>query len=441
VTFFAQGEAVAPIDLVPLSSRIANAVVSYGAYIGDFVWPMGLAAFYPHPGSGLPIGKVVVSALVLVGGTVAALVWRRHFPDLFVGWFWYVGMFIPVIGLVQVGSQAVADRYTYLPQIGLCVAVSWGVKRLVASWRHRRWVCGGAAALALLALTGVSWRQASYWRNSETLWTHTLAHTVRNFVAHSNLGDALAESGQADKAITQYQRALDIRPSSAQVNYNLGNSLAKIGQMESAIAHYQKALGLMPDHAKAHNNLGIALQGRGQIDAAIAHYQRALEIKPDFADAHYNLGAALAGKGLVEPAIAQYRKALEIRPDHAKAHNNLGIALEGSGQVDAAIVHYRKALEIKPDFAEAHNNLGIALEGSGQVDAAIIHYRKALEIRPDYIDAHYNLGIVLANQGQLEAAIPHFKRVLELNPNNTEARKNLDLILQQQGRHDQDRNG
>jgi tetratricopeptide (TPR) repeat protein len=384
VTFFAQGEAVAPIDFIPLSSRIANALVSYTAYIEKFFYPLGLAVFYPHPERVLPIGKVVASAFVLTGISAAALVWRCRFPYLFIGWFWYIGMLIPVIGLVQVGSQAMADRYTYLPQIGLCLLVALGVIQLTPSWRHRRWVCGATAALVLLVLMGLAWRQTTYWQNSETLWTHALAHTVRNFVAHSNLGDDFAESGQVDAAIHQYQRALEIRPNSAQVNYNLGNVLVKNGQVSLAVAHYQKALEIKPDHAKAHNNLGIALEVSGQVDAAIHQYQRALEIKPDFADAHYNLGNALAGKGSNDAAIIHYRKALEIKPDNAKTHNNLGIALEGSGQAAAAVAHYQRALEIKPDFAEAHNNLGALLKDRGQLDEAGESFRAALRHKPDH---------------------------------------------------------
>ena len=224
--------AVSAIDVIPLSSRIANALVSYVAYIGDLFYPVGLAVLYPHPESGLPIWKVAASSLAVAGISAAALVWRRRFPYLFVGWFWYLGMLVPVIGLVQVGSQAMADRYTYLPQIGLCMAVTWGVAQLAVSWRYRFRVCGAAAALAVLVLMGLAWRQTSYWRDSETLWTHTLACTARNFLAHYNLGVALAERGQVD----------------------------------AAIAHYQKALEIKPDYAEARNNLDLALRMRGQPD-------------------------------------------------------------------------------------------------------------------------------------------------------------------------------
>jgi len=198
-TFIAQGKAVVAIDVIPLPSRIANALVSYIAYIGDLFYPVGLAVLYPYPESGLPIWKVAASAMAVTGISAAALVWRRRFPYLFVGWFWYVGMLIPVIGLVQVGSHSMADRYTYLPQIGLCIAVTWGIAKLAVSWRYRFWVYGTAAALAVLVLMGLVWRQTSYWRDNETLWTHTLACNARNYLAHNNLGVALTGRGQVTR--------------------------------------------------------------------------------------------------------------------------------------------------------------------------------------------------------------------------------------------------
>ena len=341
-TPLAQGEAVSPVDAIPLSSRIANALVSYVAYIGNFFYPAGLAVFYPHPESGLPIWKVVAAALALAGISAAALAWRRRFPYLFVGWFWYLGMLVPVIGLVQVGSQAMADRYTYLPQIGLCLAVTWGVAQLAASWPHRRWVCGVASALVVLVLMGCAWRQTSYWRDSETLWTHTLACTARQLCRPQQprrrpgrprtgrRGHRPLSEGAGNQA--------RLRRGPQQPRQRPGETADRSTRPSPITRRRWKS---SPTTPKAHNNLGIALAGRGQVDAAIAHYQKALEIKPDYAEAHNNLGNALAGRGQVDAAIAHYRKALEIKPDYAEAHNNLGIALEARGQTDEAIAHYQ----------------------------------------------------------------------------------------------------
>ncbi len=300
-TVIAQSTGVIAIDVIPLPSRIANAVVSYMAYIGDLIYPVGLAVLYPYPESGLPIWKVAASSLAVAGISTTALVWRRRFPYLFVGWFWYVGTLVPVIGLVRVGLHSMADRYTYLPQIGLSIAVTWGAAQLVVSWRHRFRMYGAAAALAVLVLMGLAWRQTSYWRDSETLWTHTLAHTTQNFLPHNNLGLVLAQRGQVDEAI----------------------------------AHFQKAVEIKPDYANAHQNLGVALEERGKFDAAIAQYRKALEFKPDYPDiTHNNLGSALARRGLFDAAIVHFRKALELRPDYAEARNNLDLALKLRGQPD-----------------------------------------------------------------------------------------------------------
>ena len=365
-TFIAQSKAVANLDAIPISLRIANALVSYVAYIRELFYPMGLAVFYPYPGDGLPIWQVAASTLTLTGISIAALAWRRRFPYLFVGWFWYVGMLVPVIGLVQVGSHSMADRYTYLPQIGLCMAVTWGVAQVTASWRYRRWACGIASALAVLVLMGFAWRQTSYWQDSETLWTRALACTTHNDIAHNNLGNTLADRGQIDEAIAHYQKALEIKPGYVEAHNNFGMALARCGQVDTAIAHYQMALEIMPGSAEVHNNLGNALAGRGQVDAAIVHFQKALEIKPDYVEAYNNLGNALLSRGQVDAAIAHFGKALEIKPDYAKGYNNLGIALARRGQIDEAIAHFRKALEIKPDYAAARNNLGLALRQRGQ---------------------------------------------------------------------------
>ena len=365
-TFIAQGEAVIPVDVIPISSRIANALVSYIAYIGKFFYPMGLAVLYPHPGGGLPIWEVVASTLLLTGISAAALAWRRRFPYLFVGWFWYVGMLVPVIGLVQVGSHSMADRYTYMPQIGLCLSVTWGVAQLAASWRHRRRVCGVTSALVVLVLMGLAWRQTSYWQDSETLWNHALACTANNYIVHNNIGNTLVGLGRLDAAIAHYQKALEIKPEFAAAHNNLGNVLTEIGQFDAAVAHCQRALEIKPDFAAAHNNIGNALVGIGQVDMAIAHYRRALEIQPDYARAHYNLGNTLAGRGQVDVAITHFQKALEIEPDDAEAHNNLGVAMYGRGHVDAAIAHFHKALAIKPDYAEARYNLNLALRQEGR---------------------------------------------------------------------------
>ena len=432
-TLWAQSDAIASTDHVPFSLRLSNAAVSYVAYLVQLFYPVGLAVLYPLPLSGWPTWKVLGAVLVLLaisGGVVAC---RRRCPYLLLGWLWYLGMLLPVSGLLQVGSQAMADRYTYLPQIGLCIAIAWGASQATRSWPRRAWACGVASALAVATLMGCAWRQTSYWRDSETLWNRALDCTEQNHIANYNLGVALCDRGQVDEAIAQYLAALKVRPDYVDARFNLGVALASLGRLDDAVVVYRQVLELEPKFADAHNNLGVVLADLGQTDEAIAHYREALEIEPDLVSAYNNLGNVLANRGLVDEAIAEYRQALKINSDYAEAHNNLGAALLRREAVDEAIVHFEKALAIRPDYAEVHNNLGAVLERHGKLDEAIIHFQRALEINPDYAEAHNNLGVVLGKQGRIAEAIPHFRRALEINPNNEDARRNLNVALEQQG--------
>jgi protein O-mannosyl-transferase len=361
VTYAVQETARGSLANVPLPSRVANALVSYVVYLEKFVYPVGLAVFYPHPEQALPAWKIAGACLLLAGISTGVLAWRRRHPYLLVGWFWYLGMLVPVIGLVQVGSQAMADRYTYLTQIGLYVAVAWGGLHVARTSAGRRRACAVAAGLALVVMAGSAWRQVSFWRDSETLWSHALSVTSRNHEAHNGLARALARRGQTDAAIAQYAEALAIKPDHVDAHNNLGTVLAGRGEHDAAITQYRIALRIKPDHAEAHNNLALALADRGQVDAAIAHYEKALALEPRFAEAHYNLGNALAGRGQADQAAAEYEQALAARPDFAEAHNNLGTVLAGRGDIDSAIAHYRKALAINPDFISARENLALVL--------------------------------------------------------------------------------
>ncbi len=321
---------------------------------------------------------------------------RGRCPCFLTGWLWYLIMLSPVIGIVQVGAQARADRYTYLPQIGLYLMLAWAAADLCAGWRHRRVVLGGGATVILAALIFCARAQTSYWRNSESLWTHTLACTSDNFIGHNNLGNALFKMGKMDEAIAQFQKALEIKPDFAEACYNLGGAFFQKGDVDEAIAQCQKALQIKPDYAEAHNNLGNALLQKGRVDEAITHFQKALQIIPDYVEAHYNFGLALFQKGKVDEAIGQYQKALQIKPDNPEVHNNLGMALLQKGGVDEAMVHFQKALQIKPDYAKARINLGNALLQKGRVDEAMVHFQKALQIKPDSVDVLNNLAWLLA---------------------------------------------
>jgi tetratricopeptide (TPR) repeat protein len=426
VTLFAQKEA---ITSPPLPVSIGNALVSYVSYLKQMFWPSGLAVLYPFPANGRPLWEVILALILLLSMTAGVFILRKTRPYLLVGWLWYLLMLVPVIGFIQSGLRAQADRYTYLPQIGLYVLLTWMAADLCASWRHRRALLGGLSIIILTALIVCAHMQVSYWKNSESLWTRTLAVTTDNYIAHNDFGGALVQAGRLDEAIVQYQKALEIYPDSAEAHNNLGSALFQKGRVDEAIAQYQKALQINPDHAQAHYNLGIALMQKGRVDEAIAQYQKALQINPDFADAHNNLGSALMQKGRVDEAIVQYQKALETDPDSAQTHNNLGNALFQKGRVDEAIVHFQQALEINPDFADAHNNLGNALLQKGRVDEAIVHYQKALQIKPDSAQTHNNLGDALLQKGKVDEAIVHYQKALEIKPDYPAAKNNLAWVL------------
>jgi tetratricopeptide (TPR) repeat protein len=236
-------------------------------------------------------------------------------------------------------------------------------------------------------------RRTAYWRNSESLWTHTLACTSDNAVAHNNLGNVLFD---VDEAITHYQMALQIKPDYVEACYNLGNAFFRKSLVDEAVAQYQKALQIKPNYAEAHNNFGYVLLQKDNVDEAMVHFQQALRVKPDYAEAHYNFGNVLLQKGRVDEAMVHYQKALQITPDNAQVHYTFGMALLQTGSVDEAITHFQKALEIKPDYFKAHSNLGNALLQKNRVDEAIVHYRKALQIKPDTLSVLNNLAWLLA---------------------------------------------
>jgi protein O-mannosyl-transferase len=264
VTSIAQRQSMAVSECLPFSLRIANALLAYVAYIGQFFYPLGLAAFYPLPDSTLPLWKIIASALLLAGVSAGAWAARRRFPCLLVGWLWYLGMLLPVIGLVQVGDQARADRYTYLPEIGLAIAVTWGIAQLSLSWPHRRWICSVASALVITIFAAIAYQQTSYWRNSETLWTHALRCTERNATAQDNLGVAMTQRGNIPRAIECFQEAIAINPRAADARNCLGVLLAQNERIDEAIGQFQAALQIRPNFVDASKNLAMALTIRKQ---------------------------------------------------------------------------------------------------------------------------------------------------------------------------------
>lgn len=416
------GGAFETLSSLSIETRVANALVSYVVYIAQMFWPMKLAVLYPYPSS-LPGSRAVIAGMAIAG--ISALVLRlfNRFPHLAVGWFWYLGTLVPVIGLVQVGVQAHADRYTYLPMIGISIVLAWGAADLTRQWPQAKPAVLAFVALACSSCVVLTMIQLRYWRGSEPLYRRALEVTDENYVMHYNLGLTLSKApGRLPEAIEQYRAALRIKPIYADAHLSLGAALASIpGRLPEAIAQYRAALSLRPDYAEAHNSLGVALsQIPGRLPEAIAQYQEALRIKPNLAEAHLNLGVALTGMpGHLSEAIAEYQEALRIKPDYVDALIDLAVALgKTPGGLPQAISHYEAALRIKPDYAEAHNNLGYALSRiPGRLPDAIAHYQVALRINPAYAEAHANLGVALAESpGRKQEAISQLEAALRIRP-------------------------
>jgi Flp pilus assembly protein TadD len=437
ITFVVQkeGGSLMGLEGLPLGARSGNALVSYCRYLGKMFWPTDLAVFYPHPGY-WPLEKVLLAGVFLCGISVLLFMKRGRYPFLLMGWFWFVGTLVPMIGLVQTGEQAMADRHTYIPSLGVLILTIWGGYELTRRWRYHKIalaVAGLAAVVVCLALTR---QQLGYWQDSETLFRHTLEITESSG-AHYSLGCALEKKGQTDEAIQQYQEAVRLKPDYAEARNNLGDALLNKGQTDEAIQQYQEATRLKPDYAEAYYDLGIALVQKGQTDQAIQQYQEAIRLKPDYAEARNNLGTLLDQKGQTDEAISQFQEAIRLRPHDAEAYFDLGIALVQKGKTDEAISQFQEALRLKPDYAEAHNNLGTMLDQKGQTDQAISQFQETIRLRPHDAEAHYNLGIALEKKGQTDEAISQFQEVIRLKPDDAEAHNNLGDALFNKGQTDE----
>jgi protein O-mannosyl-transferase len=394
-TLLAQKQALDASLKPPLGERIGNALVSYVVYLGQMIWPARLAVLYPYPEGNLKVSHVILALLLLLIISTGFFLRRRKYPFLLTGWLWYLGMLVPMIGIVQVGSQVRADRYTYLPQIGLYLLLVWGAMELFHQWRRSRVILAAAAVLIITALITRSYFQTSYWQDTETLWKHATTTTSNNYIATNNLAQTLFQSGRFDEAIAECQEALKIKPDFAAAHNNLGAALVENqrggdgahwqnGDLDEAIAHYRTALQIKPDFAQAWGNLGTALLLKGQVDEAIAHYQKALEIDPNYAEARYSLGNAFVAERKYSEAIADYEAAVRIRPDYFEAHYNLGRVLATIGKTGEALKEFNEALRINGSSANAHCALGSLLGRTGHREEAVAHLIEALRLKPDY---------------------------------------------------------
>ena len=395
LTLWAQqgGGALRPLAEYPLATRLGHAVTAYAAYLQKAFWPFSLAVHYPHPG---PPGTAVLAGAValLTAITALALGLRRRAPYLLIGWLWFVGTLVPVIGLVQVGTQAMADRYFYVPCLGLFTAVVWGGAALA---RRGRTAARGLALAAVVVLACSALRTARHlpvWTNSETLYRHALAVTAANDLAHNNLGMVLLDRGETAAAATHFRAALTIRPL----------------------------------YAQAANNLGITLLADGRAAAAVAQLQQVLKRHPAYRDARFNLALALTAAGRTEAAQRQYTQLLERAPDDAGAHNNLAALYMQQENWPAAANHYRRALVLKPGAADVLSNLGVALWQQGRAEAALDVFKQAVRRDPASVTALHNLARIQLALGDRQGAAAHLARALRLAPQRRDLQRTLEAM-------------
>ena len=428
-TVLSQQQYMASVGELSLWSRLCYAAVSYVFYLGRMFYPHNMVVLYPFTHSGPSLAQFVPAAAALAAISAAAVALRRRRPYLATGWLWYLGMLVPMIGLVHAGTVARADRFTYLAQIGVNIMLVWAVKDWAASRRLDRRLAGVAMAGVIAALMVCGFKQTSHWRDSESLWTHTLACSPDSSLVENDFGFALLDKGDLNSAIARFQRALEIQPDYPEALNNLGVALLQKNEVDDAITRFQAALQSKSDFAQAHFNLGKAMFQKGDVDGATAHFRQALQINPGYAEAHNGLGNALLQKGRVDDAISQFQAALQINPQYAEARYDHGNAMFQKGDVDEAMADYQKALQIKPDYAKAHNNLGVALLQKGRVDEAIAHDQRALEIDRDFAEAHDNLANALLQKGNVSEAISHYENALRIKPNLVDALNNLAWVL------------
>jgi tetratricopeptide (TPR) repeat protein len=397
VNLWAQNKGGTFAEYLPFPVRVANAIISYVSYLRKIFWPVDLAVFYPYERS-FSLGPILVSFFVLIGITIFIVYYFKKLPFLFVGWFWYLGTLIPVIGLVQVGSQAMADRYTYLPSIGIAIMLAWGIPLLFPREDMRKKILFPAGVAILTILAVLTWQQCGYWKNNLELFGHALRVTKNNDLAHNNFGLSLFAEGRIAEAVDHYNQAIRIRPDYVLPYYNRGNAYAILGQYQRAIKDYNESIRLKPDGAEGYYN-------RGNVYSKLGQYERALE---------------------------DYNKAIVLKPDYVKTYNNRGIIYGEQGQYPRAIKIFDEIIRLQPDYAYAYYNRGFAYAKLGQYQRAIEDYGKAIVLNPDYIKAYNNRGAAYAKLGQYKLAIADFNEAIRLKPDDEEARQGLRLALEKE---------
>jgi tetratricopeptide (TPR) repeat protein len=427
VTVIAQksGGSVAKISVVPLDQRIGNALVSYCQYLVKTFWPVDLAVYYPHPIKSLAGWEVAAAFAVLLAITIVVILLHRRY--LLVGWFWYLGTLVPVIGFVQVGAQAMADRYTYIPLTGIFIMLTWFAGDIVAQRRSRQAIAGviGAAILGVLGV--MTFVQVGYWRDTMSLFTHCAAVTPDNVVVREYLGIGFAGKGNAEAALREFKEALRFEPTDIRTFYNVGNMLVLLGRTDEAIEYYNRVLEAKPGDADTCISLASARIIKGETGLALDSYREGLKYHPGNTVLRGELALALLQLNRLDEGITELEQLVKIKAD-STTYCNLGIAWAQKGRFGRAIEYYEKSIQLKPDNAKAHYNLGNAYFAQNMPEKAIAEYRAAIRVMPDYVRAYDMLAIVLIQTGKIEEAIVAYKQALKIDPADKNAQVGLEKI-------------
>jgi tetratricopeptide (TPR) repeat protein len=417
ITFYTPGDNVS-YEFLPLEVRLANAPVAFVTYLIKTFWPQDMAVFYPFPAF-IPSWKVIGALMLIFLITLAGIITVKRQPYLFTGWSWYAITIIPVIGIVQIGDFTMADRYHYLPSIGLGMMLAWGMPPSLKNENVYKMILFPVAITFLILLSFLAWKQCSYWKNSITVFSHALDATKNNYLAHNNLGLALFSKGKTDEAITHYNDVICLRPLDVVPLQNKAIVYAKLGQYQLAIESYNEVIRLKPDYADAYHSRAIIYYGLGQYPKALEDFHKAIRLKPDHAEAYNNRANVYLQLGQYQKAIEDMNKAVSLKPDEAAIFYNRGNFYINLARHQQAIEDYTKAVSLKPAYAEAYNNRAFAYLNLGQYQQALEDYNKAILLKPNYADAYNNRAFVYLTTGNTDAGCLDAKKACEMGTCST----------------------
>ena len=414
-------------QLVPMGLKIKNAIVSYLIYMGKMVWPKDLSIFHPYPDM-IPVWQVAGSLAVLLAITILALIKYRKHPYFIVGWLWFLGTLVPVLGIIQAGLwPAIGERWAYIPYAGLFMALAWGVPALLDRIQHKKNILVGCASIILILLACRTWFQLGYWKDDISVFSHSINLDPDNYVAHVNIAATYAGHEISDKAIHHFNEALRIHPNDALALEGLGRLYYNLGQLDKSLRYYSEQVRYYPNDIIANFELGSLYADMGDLDNALRYFTEVIRLDPEYALAYHNLGIIHAKKGDADRAIERFESALKLNPNDAESHYSSGIVLMNQGQVDDAIDHFNEALKIRPDLVGVRNYLKAALNYK-KVDERIADLESQREYKPYDPDILNTLAILYSSKGDHDKSLEYLMKMLELRPENADTYYNVSCI-------------